>query len=70
MNGPPWVSSIASQVPVTRQASQSLNWVVFYDGLTDKTYYIHTMIFHPGNNKLILLRQLEIIAKSFFVEKV
>jgi len=28
------------------------------------------MIFHPGNNKLILLRQLEIIAKSFFVEKV
>ena len=43
---------------------------LFYDGLTDKTYYIHTMIFHPGNNKLILLRQLEIIAKSFFVEKV
>ncbi len=29
MNGPPWASSIASQTPVTRQANQSLNWVVF-----------------------------------------
>ncbi len=41
---------------------------LFYDGITDRTYYIHAMIFHPGNNKVILLQQLDFIAKSFIVD--
>jgi len=41
---------------------------LFYDGITDRTYYIHAMIFHPGNNKVILLQQLDLIAKSFIVD--
>lgn len=40
---------------------------LFYDGITDRTYYIHAMIFYPGNNKTILLKQLALIAKSFIV---
>ena len=40
---------------------------LFYDGITDRTYYIHAMIFHPGNNKVILLQQLDLIAKSFII---
>jgi len=41
---------------------------LFYDGLTDRTYYFHMMIFHPGKKKYLLLRQLDIIAHTFFVE--
>ena len=41
---------------------------LFYDGITDRTYYIHGMIFHPGNNKVILLQQLDLIARSFTIE--
>ena len=41
---------------------------LFYDGITDRTYYIHAMVFHPGNNKVILLQQLDLIAKSFIVD--
>ena len=40
---------------------------LFYDGISDRTYYIHAMIFHPGNNKVIFLQQLDLIAKSFIV---
>ena len=41
----------------------------FYDGITDRTYYIHTLIFSPGEDKYLFLRQLDIIAHSFYVEK-
>ncbi|MFQ6606634.1 MAG: DUF4837 family protein [Fidelibacterota bacterium] len=42
---------------------------LFYDGLTDRTYYFHLMIFHPGKKKYLLLRQLDIIAHTFYVEQ-
>jgi len=41
----------------------------FYDGITDRTYYIQTLIFSPGLDKYLLLRRLEIISQSFHVEK-
>ncbi|MFQ6678044.1 MAG: DUF4837 family protein [Fidelibacterota bacterium] len=41
----------------------------FYDGITDRTYYIHTLIFSPGEDKYLFLRQLDIIARSFYVEQ-
>lgn len=41
----------------------------FYDGITDRTYYIHALIFNPGDDKYLLLRQLDIIAHTFFVDK-
>jgi len=40
----------------------------FYDGITDRTYYIHALIYNPGGDKYILLRQLDIIAHTFYVE--
>lgn len=40
----------------------------FYDGITDRTYYIHALIFNPGEDKYLLLRQLDIIAHTFYVE--
>lgn len=40
----------------------------FYDGVTDRTYYIHALIYYPGDDKYLLLRQLDIIAKTFYVE--
>ncbi|HDY75115.1 MAG TPA: DUF4837 family protein [Candidatus Marinimicrobia bacterium] len=41
----------------------------FYDGITDRTYYIQTLIFNPGLDKYLLLRRLDIIAQTFYVEK-
>ncbi|MBC8322718.1 MAG: DUF4837 family protein [Candidatus Marinimicrobia bacterium] len=41
----------------------------FYDGITDRTYYIHALIFNPGDDKYLLLRQLDIIAHTFYVEE-
>jgi len=43
---------------------------LFYDEATDRTYFIHLMIFHPGKDKYMLLRQVDIVAHSFeIVEK-
>jgi len=42
----------------------------FYDGITDRTYYIHTLIFNPGEDKYLFLRQLDIIARSFYVNNI
>lgn len=39
----------------------------FYDGITDRTYYIHALIYNPGEDKYLLLRQLDIIANTFYV---
>ena len=38
---------------------------LFYDESTDRTYFLYIMIFHPGNDKYLLLRQVDIIAHSF-----
>ena len=38
---------------------------LFYDENQDRTYFVHTMIFYPGKNKYLLLKQLDIIAKTF-----
>ena len=38
---------------------------LFYDEANDRTYFIHLSIFHPGNDKSLLLRQVDIVAHSF-----
>ena len=40
---------------------------IFFDGVTDRTYHLNLLIFYPGNNKSIFLRQLDLIAHSFHV---
>ena len=39
---------------------------LFYDEESDRTYFVHTMIFHPGRNKFLLLKQVDIVAKTFY----
>ncbi len=43
---------------------------IFYDGVTDRTYQINVLIYFPGSEKIILMRQLDLIAHSFFVDQV
>ena len=38
---------------------------LFYDEATDRTFFIHLMIFRPGKDKYLLLRQVDIVAHSF-----
>ena len=38
---------------------------LFYDEKQDRTYFIHIMIFHPGQDKYMLLRQVDIVAHTF-----
>ena len=38
---------------------------LFYDEATNRTFFIHLMIFHPGKDKYLLLRQVDIVAHSF-----
>ena len=38
---------------------------LFYDEVTERTFFIHSMIFHPGRDKYLLLRQVDIIAHTF-----
>lgn len=38
---------------------------LFYDETSDRTYFLHTMIFHPGRDKYLLLRQVDMVAHSF-----
>ena len=38
---------------------------LFYDEATDRTFFIHLMIFDPGKDKYLLLRQVDIVAHSF-----
>jgi hypothetical protein len=42
---------------------------LFYDETTDRTFFIHLMIFHPGRDKYMLLRQVDIVAHSFEITK-
>lgn len=41
---------------------------LFYDGISNRTYILYTMVFHPGNDKSLLLKQLDLIAETFFVD--
>ncbi|MFL3052148.1 MAG: DUF4837 family protein [Candidatus Neomarinimicrobiota bacterium] len=43
---------------------------LFYDEKKDRTYFVHSMIFHPGRNKFLLLKQVDIVAKTFYTEMV
>ena len=38
---------------------------LFYNPNDNRTYFIHTMIFYPGKEKFLLLKQLDIIAQTF-----
>jgi len=38
---------------------------IFYDEKRDKTFHLNFLIHHPGNDKSIFMRQLDLIAKSF-----
>ena len=38
---------------------------LFYDPNSDRTFFIHSMIFHPGRDKYLLLRQVDIVANTF-----
>ena len=38
---------------------------IFYDSKTNKTYHINYLIHHPGGNKSIFMRQMDIIVKTF-----
>lgn len=38
---------------------------IFYDKSSDKTFHLNMLIYHPGKDKSIFLRQMELIAKSF-----
>ena len=39
---------------------------LFYHEKSDRTYFIHSMIFHPGRDKYLLLKQVDIVAKTFY----
>ena len=41
---------------------------VFYDQQSDKTFHLNYLIHHPGNDKSIFMRQLDLIVKSFTIE--
>ena len=38
---------------------------LFYDKISNKTYYINYLIHHPGNNKSIYMRKLDLMVKTF-----
>ena len=40
---------------------------LFSDETTDRSFFIHSMIFHPGQDKFLLLKQVDIVAHSFEV---
>ena len=41
----------------------------FYDGVTNRTYIIDCMLFAPGESKAVYLRQMEIIASTFYTTR-
>lgn len=42
---------------------------LFYDGQTDMTYYIFTLIHFPGKRKSLYMKQLDVIASSFSIQE-
>lgn len=41
---------------------------LFYDPNTDRRFHINLLIYFPGGEKLILMRQMEVVARTFSVE--
>lgn len=41
----------------------------FYDGVTDRTYFIDCMVYAPSQAKAVFLRQMEIVASTFYTSK-
>ncbi|MEA2076854.1 MAG: DUF4837 family protein [Candidatus Marinimicrobia bacterium] len=41
----------------------------FYDGVTNRTYIIDCMVYAPGQSKAVFLRQMEIVASTFYTSK-
>ena len=39
----------------------------FYDGITDRTYHINMLTYYPGGDKSMFMRQLDLIAHTFYV---
>ncbi|MBT3501458.1 MAG: DUF4837 family protein [Candidatus Marinimicrobia bacterium] len=42
---------------------------VFYDEKNDRTYHLNYLIHHPGNEKTLFMRQMDLIVKTFTVSK-
>jgi len=42
---------------------------LFYDGQSDRTYHLNMLIHHPGKDKSLYLRQLDMIAHTFTIVK-
>tara|TARA_B100000315_G_scaffold257604_1_gene306985 strand:+ start:18176 stop:19204 length:1029 start_codon:yes stop_codon:yes gene_type:complete len=42
---------------------------IFYDNLTKRIYHVNLLMFHPGENKLLLLRELDMLAQTFSVSR-
>ncbi|MEE8335025.1 MAG: DUF4837 family protein [Candidatus Neomarinimicrobiota bacterium] len=42
---------------------------LFYDEKTDRSYFIHCMIFYPNKDKYLLLRQVDMVAHTFRIRK-
>ena len=40
-------------------------YYLFYDNNTNRTFHINTILYHPGKDKSIMLRQMDLIAMSF-----
>ena len=38
---------------------------LFYDKIKNQTYHINMLIFHPGNNKSLYIRQMDMMARTF-----
>ena len=38
---------------------------IFYDKIKNKTYHINMLIYHPGNNKSLYIRQMDMISRTF-----
>lgn len=41
---------------------------LFYDAATDRRYHINLLIHYPGGEKTVLLRQMEVMARTFSVQ--
>jgi len=46
------------------------NSYIFYDEKNNLSYHLNYLIHHPGNDKSIFMRQLDLIVKSFKIQKI
>ena len=65
-NQPGWeISGIWESVNNLLALGGPFKMFVFYNNITQNTYYINTLIHSPGKSKSIYLRQLGLLAKTF-----